>query len=146
MYGIGTGRIGRHIAALGVVAVLGGCALNQRAEVLYLRQHKAATALAETIAHNETENPVLAETLYAAESEFDQACGALRHAAYLRFQSEKISTELEWEIVNSMDGCALKTEEMEGLLWRVNPEIAAFFLPTPVAAGENSPRLSFSPW
>lgn len=145
MYGIGTGRIGRHVATLGVVAVLGGCALNQRAEVLYLRQHRAATALAETIAQNEPQNPALVEALYVAEAEFDQACGPLRHAAYLRFQAEEISTELEWEIIKSLDGCTLKTEEMEVMLWRVNPEIAAFFLPMPAATAEHSPRLSFSP-
>jgi len=144
MYGTGTGGIGRRVAALGLVAALGGCALGERAETLYLRQHRAATALAETIAVNETENPPLAESLYTAEAEFDQACEALRRAGYLRLQAEEISSELEWDIVKSLDGCALKTEEMEGLLWRVNPDIAAYFLPTPAVASEQSPRLSLS--
>ncbi len=144
MYGTGTGGIGRRVAALGLVAALGGCALGERAETLYLRQHRAATALAETIAVNETQNPPLAESLYLAEAEFDHACGPLRHAGYLRLQAEEISTELEWDIVNSLDGCALKTDEMEDLLWRVNPEIAAYFLPTPVVASGHSPRLSQS--
>lgn len=142
MYGIGVGRAGRRVAALGLVAALGGCALGERAETLYLRQHRAASALAETISINETQNPLLAESLYAAEADFDQACEPLRRAGYLRLQAEEISSELEWDIINSLDGCTLKTEEMEGLLWRVNPGIAAYFLPTPVVASEQSPRLS----
>ena len=145
MYGIGTGRISRRAAALGLVAALGACALSERAETLYLRQHRAANALAETISVNETRDPPLAEALYAAEAELDQACGPLRHAGYLRFQAEEISSELEWEIINSLDGCTLKTEQMETLLWRVNPEIAAYFLPIPTMATEQSPRLSLTP-
>ncbi|MHA1599266.1 MAG: hypothetical protein ACTSW2_00455 [Alphaproteobacteria bacterium] len=144
MYGIGTGRIGWRIATLGLVAALGGCALSERAETLYLRQHKAATALAETIAQNETRNPLLVETLYVAEAELDQACAPLRHAGYLRFQAETIEPELEWEIISSLEGCALKTEEMEGLVWRINPSIAAYFLPIPAAPTEHSPLLSLS--
>lgn len=145
MYGIGTGRIGRRVAALGLVATLGSCAVSDRAEMLYLRQNRAVTALAEAIAQNEIRNPPLAEALYAAEAELDQACGPLRHAGYLRFQAEEISTELEWEIINSLDDCTLKTEEMEKLLWRVNPDIATYFLPKPAAATKHTPRLSLSP-
>jgi hypothetical protein len=145
MYGISTGRISLRAAALGLVAVLGGCALSERAETLYLRQHKVATALAEMIVANEIRNPDLAEALYAAEAEFDQACGPLRRAGYLRLQAEEISTQLEWEIVNSMGRCARKTEEMEDLLWRINPEIAAFFLPIPTLLTKQSPRLSLTP-
>jgi len=144
MDGLVTGRIGRRVAALGLVAALVGCTLSERAETLYLRQHKAASALAEIIVANETRNPFLAETLYAAEAELDLACGPLRRAGYLRLQAEEISPELEWEIVNSLDGCAVKTAEMESLLWRTDPVIAAYFLPTPAVAGQLSPRLSLS--
>jgi len=146
MYGINTGRIGARVAALGLVAVLGGCAaFGEQAETLYLRQHKAATALAETIAANETRNPPLAETLYAAEAELDLACRPLRRAGYLRLQAEEISSELEWKIVNSLDRCRSKTKQIEDLLWQINPEIAAFFLPVPTVATIQSSRLSLTP-
>lgn len=143
MYGSGTGWICRRAAALGLVAGLGACTLNDRAETLFLRQHRAASALAETIGANETQNPPLAEALYAAEAEFDLACGPLRHAAYLRFQGEEVTSKLEWEIVNSLDRCTLKTEQVEALIRRVSPEIAAYFLAIPTTAPEQSPRLSF---
>ncbi len=145
MNGIGIGRNYLRAAALGLVAVLSGCAIGERAETLYLRQHKVATALAETIAANEIRNPALAETLYAAEAELDEACGPLRRAGYLRLQAEEISTQLEWEIVNSMGRCERKTKEMEDLLWRINPEIAAYFLPVPSVITKQSPLLSFTP-
>lgn len=145
MFGIETGRVGHRVAVLGLLAVLGGCALSEQAETLYLRQHRAASALADTIAVTETQNPPLADALYAAEAELDLACGPLRRAGYLRLQAEEISTELEWEIVNSLDRCTMKTEEMESLLWRVNPDIAAYFLPARAAANELSPRPSLSP-
>jgi hypothetical protein len=144
MYGVVSGRIGRRVAALGLVAALVSCSLSDRAETLYLRQHRTATALAEIIVANEIRNPTLVETLYASEAELDLACGPLRRAGYLRLQAEEISSELEWEIVNSLEGCTLKTEEMEALLWRIDPIIAAYFLPTPVVAGDLSPRLSLS--
>ena len=145
MYGIGSGRIGRCIAALGLAAMLGGCAVSDRAEELYLRQNRAVNALAVAITQNEIQNPPLAEALYAAEAELDQACGPLRHAGYLRFHAEEISSELEWEILNSLDDCTLKTQELEKLLWRLNPDIAIYFLPAPVADSKHFPSLSFSP-
>jgi hypothetical protein len=149
MYGIRfrTGRLNVvRAAALGLVAVLGGCAaLGERAETLYLRQHKVATALAETIAAIETRNPSLADTLYTAESELDLACGPLRRAGYLRLQAEPISSELEWKIVNTLDRCTRKTKQLEDLLWRINPEIAAYFLPNPATVSGHLPRLSFAP-
>ncbi len=142
MYSIGSEWISRRAAALGLVAALGACTINGQAETLYLRQHKVATALAETIGAYESQNPPLAEALYAAEAELDQACGPLRHAAYLRFLGEEVTSKLEWEIVNSLDGCTLKTEQVEALLWRVSPEIAAYFLPIPTSASEQSPQQS----
>ena len=142
MYAIGTDWISRRAAALGLVAALGACSLNEQVETLYLRQHKVATALAETIGANEIQNPPLADALYAAEAELDQACWPLRHAAYLRFQGEEITSKLEWEIVNSLDRCTLKTEQVEALLWQVSPEIAAYFLPIPTTASEQSSQLS----
>lgn len=144
MYSIGTDWISRRAAALGLVAALGACTLNEQAETLYLRQHKVATALAEAIGAYETQNPPLADALYAAEAELDQACGPLRHAAYLRFLGEEVTSKLEWKIAISLDRCTLKTEQVEALLWRVSPEIAAYFLPMPIAAPEQSPQLSFT--
>ena len=141
MRGLAPGRIGGAFAALGLIALLGACALSDRAESLYLRQHRVAAALAETIVMNETRDPLLADSLYGAETDLNEACAPLRRAGYLRFAGEEIDSELEWAIVNSLDGCAAKTAQTETLLWRISPEITAFFLPPPSAESTRSTRL-----
>ena len=144
MYQLGTGRIGGRCAALGLVAMLSACALSERAETLYLRQHRVAATLAETIASNEERDPPLADTLYAAEADLNAACEPLRHAGYLHLQAKEIDDELEWAIVNSLEACAARTDATEALLWRLSPDIAAFFLPPPSSASKQPPRLTQS--
>jgi hypothetical protein len=41
---------------------------------------------------------------------------------------------LERAIWRSMDGCAAKTREVVNLLWRVDPDTAAYFFPVPDVA------------
>lgn len=144
MHGLGMNRIGGCCAAVGLMATLGACALSDRAETLYHRQHRVAAALAETIVINETRDPLLADSLYGTETDLNEACAPLRRAGYLRFQDEEIDSALEWEIVNALDGCAAKTDQTETLLWRISPEITAFFLPPSTVATRTS-RLTRSP-
>jgi hypothetical protein len=144
MHGLGKGRIGGGCVALGLIATLGACALSDRAENLYHRQHRVAAALAETIVANEERDPQLADSLYGAETDLNEACAPLRRAGYLRFQDEEIDSELEWAIVNSLDGCTAKTDQTETLLWRISPEITAFFLPSPSTASPQTSRLTQS--
>lgn len=121
---------GRCFTAFGLIALLGACALSERAEAIYLQQHRATTALTETIVVAEAENPELAERLYGTESEFDDACALLRQAGYRKLYGGDGDGEGEvaWAILDSLDGCAAKTQEVEILLWRVDPEIAKYFL------------------
>ncbi len=124
----GLGLFGRCFTAFGLIALLGACAISERAEAIYLRQHRATTALNETIIAAEAENPELAERLYGTESEFDNACTALRRAGYRKMYGGEFDGGLEWAILDSLDGCAAKTQEVEALLWRVDPETAKYFL------------------
>ena len=124
----GPGFFGRCFTALGLIALLGACAISERAEAIYLQQHRATTALTETIVAAEAEDPELAERLYGTESEFDDACAPLRQAGYDKLYGGDGDGEMEWAILDSLDGCAAKTQEVEILLWHVDPEIAKYYL------------------
>ncbi len=124
----GPGLFGRCCAALGLLALLGACATSERAGAIYLQQHRATTALTETIVAAEAEDPELAERLYATESELDDACAPLRQAGYRKLYGGEVDGELEWAILDSLDGCAAKAQEVEILLWRIDPETAKYFL------------------
>jgi len=144
-----------RMAALGLLAALGACALSDRAETLYLRQNRAAAALAELIVASEADNPTLAGALYSAEAEFNDACAPLRRAGYLRLLAEDVDSDLEWAIINSMAACGAKADAVEHLVWRVDPRTAAFFqLPPPALAtagpalgseSDGLPHLSLTP-
>ncbi len=136
----GSGLFGRCFTAFGLIALLGACATSERAEALYLQQHRATTALTETIVAAEAEDPELAEHLYGSESELDDACAPLREAGYRKLYGGEVDGGLEWAILDSLDGCADKTQEVEILLWRIDPETAKYFLgggDTASAASEN---------
>jgi hypothetical protein len=144
---------GRRFAALGLLAILGACAtLSERAETLYLRQNRAAAALAELIVATEPINPALADALYAAEAEFDDACAPLRRVGYQRLLGQDVGRDLEWAVVISLSACTAKSDVVERLVWRVSPHTAAFFqLPVaavaPAAGAESGgvPPLSLTP-
>jgi len=121
----------RPIGALLLAALVGACAVEDRAEALYYRQHHAAAALADSIAAAETEDPVLTARLYRAEDRLDAACAALRRAAYRRFTGEAIDDELRWRIVESLDTCDAEAERTEALLLRLDPATASFYLDAP---------------
>jgi len=121
---------GRWCAALGLTALLGACAISDRAETIYLDQHRATTALIEAITVAEVEDPALAERLYGTETDLDDACAPLREASYRKMSGEELDGDLQSAILDSLDGCAAKTREIERLLWRIDPETAAYFLPS----------------
>ncbi|MFQ6018724.1 MAG: hypothetical protein ACE5KF_11080 [Kiloniellaceae bacterium] len=118
-------------AATVIVAVLGGCTLNERAEAVYLRQQRASTALIEAIVAAEDENPALAESLYDTEAAFNDVCAPLRRASYRRLYAEEIEGDLEWAIFLALEDCASKTGDVERLLWQVDPENARYYLGSP---------------
>ncbi len=125
------GAFGGCLAVLGLVTGLGGCTLSERAETVYLQQHRASTALTETIVFAEEADPKLADSLYDTESALDDACAALREASYRQMGGEAIDSDLQLAIMDSLDGCAAKTHEVEQMLWRIDPETARYFLPPP---------------
>ena len=125
------GAFGGCLAVLGLVTGLGGCTLSERAETVYLQQHRASTALTETIVFAEEADPKLADSLYDTQSALDDAYAALREASYRKMGGETIDSDLEWAIVDELDGCAAKTHEVERMLWRIDPETARYFLLPP---------------
>jgi len=123
--------LGRPTAALLLTVLVAGCAVGDRAEALYYRQHRIAAALADSIVAAETEEPALAAQLYSAEDALGTACDPLRQAGYRRLRGEAIDDELRWRIVDTLDICAAETERTEALLLRVDPATAGFYLDAP---------------
>ena len=121
---------GRRCAAVGLAAFLGACALSERAEIIYLDQHHATIALIEAIEVAEADDPALADRLYGTEGDLDEACAPLREASYRKMSGRELDGALQRAILDSLDGCAAKTREVEGLLWRVDPETATYFFPS----------------
>jgi uncharacterized lipoprotein YmbA len=122
------------LAALGLAALLAGCATNERAEAVYLQQHRAATALTDSILAAEVENPALADRLYDREAALNEVCAPLREASTRHFYDEEIDGDLEWAIVDALDGCAADAAAVERLLWEVDPEAARYYLGDPELA------------
>ncbi len=121
---------GRHCAAAGFAAFLGACAISERAETIYMDQHHVTIALIEAITVAEADDPALADRLYGTESDLDDACAPLREASYRKMSGREMDGALQRAILDSLDGCAAKTREVEGLLWRVDPETATYFFPS----------------
>ncbi len=117
------GAFGGCLAVLGLVTGLGGCTLSERAETVYIQQHRASTALTETIVFAEEADPKLVDSLYDTESALDDACAALREASYRQMGGEAIDSDLKRAIMDSLDDCAM--------LWRIDPETARYFLRSP---------------
>ena len=124
------GYWGRRIAAAGLAALLGACAISERAETVYMDQHHVTVALIEAITIAEADDPALADRLYGTESDLDEACAPLREASYRKMSGREVDGVLQSAILDSLDGCAAKTREVEGLLWRVDPETATYFFPS----------------
>ncbi len=120
---------GQRIAAAGLAAALGACAISERAETIYMDQQHATTALIDAIAVAEASDPALADRLYGTENDLDDACAPLREAGYRKMSGQEMDGALERAIWRSMDGCAAKTREVVNLLWRVDPDTAADFFP-----------------
>ncbi len=130
----GRGRLGdywgRRCAAVGLAGFLGACAIGERAETIYMNQHHATIALIEAITVAETGDPALADHLYGTENALDEACAPLREASYRKMSGRDMDGVLQRAILDSLDGCAAKTREVESLLWRVDPETATYFFPS----------------
>ncbi|MFQ5775829.1 MAG: hypothetical protein ACE5GS_15005 [Kiloniellaceae bacterium] len=116
---------------MALLAALGGCALGARAEAVYLQQHKASGALAETILAVETDQPALAEELYGLEDELGAACAPLREAGHRRWFGQEVDGDLEWAVVRALDTCEAKAREVERLVRWASPEAAGYSLAGP---------------
>ena len=121
---------GRRCAAVGLAAFLGACAISERAETIYMDQHRVTIALIEAITVAEADDPALADRLYGTETDLDEACAPLREASYRKMSGRELDGALQSAILDSLDGCAAKTREVVGLLWRVDPATAAYFFPS----------------
>ena len=117
--------------ALAIVACLGGCATGPDAKAVFLQQHRALAALTEAITVAELEQPELADRLYGTEEALSAACAPLQTAGHKKMADEAISPALGLVVVRTLSDCAQMTQEVERLLWQVDPETAGYFLTQP---------------
>ncbi len=118
---------------LGLIAAflagaLTGCAVGERAETLYLYQHRLLVVLTTAIVAIEPQDPELADRLYDSENELNTVCRALWQAGSRRIEAREIDDGLRWQVFTSLDACAEKTREVETLLREVDPETAERYL------------------
>ncbi len=123
--------LGRCLAVLGLIVGFSGCALRDRAEDVYLQQHRASTALTDAIVAAEADDSDLAERLYLLEAVLAKTCARLRESAIRRINDQTTDAELEWGVYRSLDACSAKTREVARLLRDIDPESAAYFLDGP---------------
>ncbi len=114
---------------LGLIAAfmataLAGCAVGERAETLYLYQHRLLVALISTIDTIEPYDPELADRLYDSEDEINTVCRALQQAGSRRIEGREIEGGLRWQAFASLNACAEKAREVETLLREIYPETA----------------------
>ncbi len=105
-----------------LVVVLVGCAARERAETLYLYQHRLLVALIFTIDTIEPHDPELAGRLYDSEDELNVVCWALQQASSRRFEGHEIEGGLRWQVLANLNACAEKAREIETLLREIDPE------------------------
>ncbi len=111
-----------------LTATLTGCAVGERAETLYLYQHRLLVALTSTIVTIEPHDPELDDRLYDSEDELNTVCRALWQAGSRRIEAQEIDDGLRWQVFTSLDACAEMTREVETLLREVDPETAERYL------------------
>ncbi len=121
----------RGLAAVGLLAGLGGYALSNQAEDVHLRQHRASTALTDAILAAESGDPDLAERLYVVEAAFAESCARLREAAARRINDQPSDAEHIWALYRSLERCSTKSREVARLLRAIDPKSAAYFLDGP---------------
>ena len=119
-------RLGLIAAFL--AAALTGCAVGERAETLYLYQHRLLVALTTALVGIEPHDPELADRLYDSEDELNTVCRALWQAGSRRIEAQEIDDGLRWQVFTSLDACAERTREVETLLWETDPETAQRYL------------------
>ncbi len=119
-------RLGLTAAFL--TAALGACAIGERAEALFLFQHRLLAALTSTITAVEPEHPDLADRLYDKEDELYSACQALWEAGERRIEGHEIGDDLRWRVFVILESCSEKTHEVEALVWQIDPDTAEIYL------------------
>ncbi len=112
-----------------MAAALAGCAVGERAETLYLYQHRLLVALISTIDTIEPHDPELADRLYDSEDELNTVCRTLQQASSRWIEGHEIEGDLRWQVFASLDACAEKAREVETLLREIDPETAEQILP-----------------
>ena len=113
---------------LTALAGLAACASRDRAEAVFLHQNQVSAALAEAILAAEAEGRDVTGRLYEAEAALDAACGPLQKAGYRQFNQEALDAGQQLAAYEAVEGCEVKTSEVEALIREVDPKTAAYFL------------------
>lgn len=118
----------RLFAWFGLVAFLGGCAIGDYVEAVFLQQHNVLYALTQIIDTAETDAPELAENLYVTEASINQACAPIQQLAAIKMRGDRIDFAHKFSAYNASAECERKSSEVELILWRIDPETAESFL------------------
>ncbi len=118
----------RLLAWFGLVAFLGGCAIGDYVEAVFLQQHNVLYALTQIIDTAETDAPELAENLYVTEASINQACAPIQQLGANKMHGDRIDFALTVSAYNASAECERKASEVESILRRIDPETAESFL------------------
>ncbi len=83
-----------------MAAAFAGCAVGERAETLYLYQHRLLVALISTIDTIEPHDPELADRLYDSEDELNTVCRTLQQASSRWIEGHEIEGGLSHVVVS----------------------------------------------
>lgn len=119
------------LVAVAFAGILAGCAYRERAEAVYLYQHRAHSALVVTIDDLQETDPALSARLYEAEEELARACAPIQEAGQRTIFGKEVDRSLELAVMSSLDECEATAAEVEAVVRETNPEFAQQLLATP---------------
>ncbi|WP_420348885.1 hypothetical protein [Pelagibius sp.] len=86
--------------------------VEDRAATIFTYQNQVSSALAQTIVDAEAEHAVILDALYAVEEQLNVACAPVQEAGRRHIDDEPIGGLLQLAVLNSMEDCEAKTDEV----------------------------------
>lgn len=121
----------RGVLAAAVALAVGACSYRDRAEAVYLYQHRAHSALVATIDSVQATDPALANRLYDAEEELERVCAPLQEAGQRTIYGKDIDRSLELAVMTALSDCEATAARIEAVVRETNPVFAQQLLAAP---------------
>jgi hypothetical protein len=116
----------RNVFLLVMTSAVSACAGS--VESVFTHQNRTAAALATMAIEAEAQNPIKLDTIYAAETQLQDACAPLRNVAARRINGDEVGIGSELMAVFSLNRCATETDQIESFIWLEAPPIARLYL------------------